>query len=35
MTAMNSPILYSWINSSLRDSPAERGLIISSMMVTT
>lgn len=33
MTAMNSPILYSWINSTLRESPAERGLIISSMMV--
>jgi hypothetical protein len=27
-----SPLLYSWINSTLRYSTAERGLIISSMM---
>ncbi|ORX36124.1 major facilitator superfamily domain-containing protein [Kockovaella imperatae] len=32
ITGMSSPILYSWINSTLRHSTAERGLIISSMM---
>lgn len=32
VTGMASPILYSWINSTLRTSTAERGLVISSMM---
>ncbi|WVQ79401.1 hypothetical protein IAT38_001498 [Cryptococcus sp. DSM 104549] len=31
-SGMGSPILYSWINSTIRDSTAERGFIISSMM---
>ncbi|ORY29542.1 major facilitator superfamily domain-containing protein [Naematelia encephala] len=32
ISGMGSPILYSWINSTLRNSTAERGFIISSMM---
>ncbi|WOO83011.1 Pantothenate transporter liz1 [Vanrija pseudolonga] len=31
-SSMTSPILYSWINSALAESPSERALIISSMM---
>lgn len=31
-SSMTSPILYSWINSVLAESPSERALILSSMM---
>ncbi|WWC63619.1 uncharacterized protein I303_106224 [Kwoniella dejecticola CBS 10117] len=32
ISAMASPIFYSWINSTMRDNPAERALIISTCM---